>query len=122
MFGELVADRGGRAHLETFGGCLLGQLCPPSLLVAISVLEALFFVQHGLRSVSLSYAQQTHPAQDIEALAALRPAGERAAAERRRLARRALHVHGRVPAHGRRGAVAAGRQRADRGRWAGPSG
>ena len=71
MFGELVADRGGRAHLETFGGCLLGQLCPPSLLIATSVLEALFFVQHGLRSVSLSYAQQTHPVQDIEALAAL---------------------------------------------------
>ena len=66
-----VADRGGRAHLETFGGCLLGQLCPPSLLIATSVLEALFFVQHGLRSVSLSYAQQTHPVQDIEALAAL---------------------------------------------------
>lgn len=71
MFGELVAGRGGRAHLETFGGCLLGQLCPPSLLIATSVLEALFFVQHGLRSVSLSYAQQTHPVQDIEALAAL---------------------------------------------------
>src|SRR5689334_14302501 len=71
MFGEMVADRGGRAHLETFGGCLLGQLCPPSLLIATSVLEALFFVQHGLRSVSLSYAQQTHPVQDIEALAAL---------------------------------------------------
>ena len=71
MFGELVSDRGGRAHLETFGGCLLGQLCPPSLLIATSVLEALFFVQHGLRSVSLSYAQQTHPVQDIEALAAL---------------------------------------------------
>ena len=35
------------------------------------MLEALFFVQHGLRSVSLSYAQQTHPVQDIEALAAL---------------------------------------------------
>ena len=35
------------------------------------MLEALFFAQHGLRSVSLSYAQQTHPVQDIEALAAL---------------------------------------------------
>ncbi|MBV9920670.1 MAG: FAD/NAD(P)-binding protein, partial [Pseudonocardia sp.] len=71
MFGELVAGRGGRAHLETFGGCLLGQLCPPSLLIATSVLEAMFFVQHGLRSVSLSYAQQTNAVQDIEALAAL---------------------------------------------------
>src|SRR2546423_2666673 len=51
---------------------MLGQLGPPSLLVALSVLEALFFVQHGLRSVSLSYAQQTHAGQDAEAVAALR--------------------------------------------------
>lgn len=61
-----------RAHLETFGGCLLGQLCPPSLLVAMSVLEALFFTRQGIGSVSLSYAQQTHPVQDVEALTALR--------------------------------------------------
>jgi methylaspartate mutase epsilon subunit len=71
LAGECAA-RDARAHLETFGGCLLGQLCPPSLLVAISVLEGLFFVQHGVRSISLSYAQQASPVQDIEALAALR--------------------------------------------------
>jgi len=59
------------AHLETFGGCMMGQLCPPALLVALSVLEGLFFRQHGLRSISLSYAQQTSPAQDEEAVAAL---------------------------------------------------
>ncbi|MFE0458749.1 methylaspartate mutase [Kitasatospora sp. NPDC058965] len=59
-------------HLESFGGCLLGQLCPPSLLVAVSVLEGLFFAQHRVPSISLSYAQQTHPGQDLEALAALR--------------------------------------------------
>jgi methylaspartate mutase epsilon subunit len=58
-------------HLETFGGCMLGQLCPPSLLVAISVLEALFFQQHGIRSVSLSYAQQSNYDQDLDAIAAL---------------------------------------------------
>jgi methylaspartate mutase epsilon subunit len=63
---------GVRPHLETFGGCLLGQLCPPSLLVAVSVLEGLFFVQHGVDSVSLSYAQQTSEGQDVEALTALR--------------------------------------------------
>jgi glutamate mutase epsilon subunit len=70
----LMAPRAGRAepHLETFGGCLLGQLCPPSLLIAISVLEALFFRQQGLRSISLSYAQQTNSAQDEEAILALR--------------------------------------------------
>jgi methylaspartate mutase epsilon subunit len=64
------------AHLETFGGCMLGQLCPPSLLVALSLLEAMFFRAHGLRSVSLSYAQQTDAAQDVEALGALRALAE----------------------------------------------
>jgi methylaspartate mutase epsilon subunit len=59
-------------HLETFGGCMLGQLCPPDLLVAISVLEAMFFVQHGITSVSLSYAQQTSAPQDEHAIRALR--------------------------------------------------
>ncbi|MFE1366247.1 methylaspartate mutase [Streptomyces anulatus] len=59
-------------HLESFGGCMLGQLCPPDLLVALTILEALFFREHGLHDVSLSYAQQTHAGQDLEALAALR--------------------------------------------------
>ncbi|MFE9749515.1 methylaspartate mutase [Saccharothrix saharensis] len=67
-----LRERGGRPHLESFGGCMMGQLCPPGLLVAISVLEGLFFRQHGLDSVSLSYAQQTHPEQDAEAVLALR--------------------------------------------------
>lgn len=66
------ARPGSVPHLESFGGCLLGQLCPPGLLVAMSVLECLFFAQHGLRSVSLSYAQQTDPGQDEEAVRALR--------------------------------------------------
>ncbi|MFJ3173894.1 methylaspartate mutase [Streptomyces roseus] len=69
---ELLAARPVPPHLETFGGCMLGQLCPPSLLVALSVLEAVFFREHGLRGISLSYAQQVHPGQDLEALAALR--------------------------------------------------
>ena len=70
---ELLAERSrGTPHLESFGGCLLGQLCPPSLLVAVSVLEALFFRQHGVRSVSVSYAQQTNAAQDRAAVRALR--------------------------------------------------
>ncbi|MCX4684340.1 methylaspartate mutase [Kitasatospora purpeofusca] len=71
---ELLAslrDFGAEPHLETFGGCLMGQLCPPSLLIAVSVLEALFFRQHGLRSISLSYAQQPDRAQDEEALTVL---------------------------------------------------
>lgn len=63
---------GQRPHLESFGGCMMGQLCPPALLVALSLLECLFFVRHGLTSVSLSYAQQTDEAQDEEAVRALR--------------------------------------------------
>ncbi|MFB8249191.1 amino acid--tRNA ligase-related protein [Streptomyces sp. NPDC055952] len=59
-------------HLESFGGCMLGQLCPPGLLVALSLLEGLFFVRHGIRSISLSYAQQTDRAQDEDAVRALR--------------------------------------------------
>ena len=70
----LAAARGpGREpHLETFGGCMMGQLCPPALLVALSVLEGMFFWQHGVRCISFSYAQQTHAGQDEEAVAALR--------------------------------------------------
>ncbi|WP_395297387.1 methylaspartate mutase [Kitasatospora hibisci] len=66
-----IQEFGAEPHLETFGGCLMGQLCPPSLLIAVSVLEALFFRQHGLRSVSLSYAQQPDLRQDEEALTVL---------------------------------------------------
>ncbi|TCC24689.1 methylaspartate mutase [Kribbella speibonae] len=67
-----VRATGAEPHVESFGGCMMGQLCPPGLLVALSVLECLFFRQHGIRSVSLSYAQQTNPDQDTEALLALR--------------------------------------------------
>ncbi|MHA6757547.1 methylaspartate mutase [Streptacidiphilus sp. PAMC 29251] len=66
-----LRDRGVEPHLESFGGCMLGQLCPPSLLIALTVLEGLFFRQNGIRSISLSYAQQTSPDQDEEALLAL---------------------------------------------------
>ena len=71
---EMLAGAASRVfvpHLETFGGCLLGQLCPPALLVAVSVVEGLFFRQRGLTSISLSYAQQTSQRQDELALQAL---------------------------------------------------
>lgn len=61
------------AHMESFGGCMLGQLCHPSLLIAVAVLEGMFFEQCGIRDISLSYAQGTHTMQD---LAALRVLGE----------------------------------------------
>ncbi|MFF4900652.1 methylaspartate mutase [Streptomyces sp. NPDC001068] len=69
---EMLARNSEPVHLESFGGCMLGQLCPPSLLIALSILEGLFFREHGLRDISLSYAQQTHAQQDIEALSVLR--------------------------------------------------
>ncbi|MCU1719023.1 methylaspartate mutase [Pseudomonas sp. 5P_3.1_Bac2] len=69
---QLLAGLTEHAHIESFGGCLLGQLCPPSLLIAMTLLEALFFRQHGVLSVSLSYAQGTSLAQDLGALQALR--------------------------------------------------
>lgn len=71
LFQRLRDTAGVEPHMESFGGCMLGQLCPPSLLIAISVLEGVFFREHGLCSVSLSYAQQTSHSQDLEALRAL---------------------------------------------------
>jgi methylaspartate mutase epsilon subunit len=63
---------GEAGHLETFAGCMMGQLCPPDLLVALAVLEGLFFVHNGVRSISLSYSQGTNLSQDIAAIRALR--------------------------------------------------
>ena len=69
---RLLAGEMEHAHVESFGGCLMGQLCPPSMLVTMSVLECCFFKECGLRSVSLSYAQGTSYTQDRAALALLR--------------------------------------------------
>ncbi|MEU0124010.1 methylaspartate mutase [Streptomyces albidoflavus] len=72
---RLLSAAGGpgqRPHLESFGGCMMGQLCPPSLLVALSLLECVFFARLGVESVSLSYAQQIDEEQDEEAVRALR--------------------------------------------------
>ncbi|GAA2489653.1 methylaspartate mutase [Streptomyces thermolineatus] len=75
-FAEL-REHGFEPHLESFGGCMMGQMCPPGLLVALTLLEGMFFRSHGLRSISLSFSQQTDPEQDAEGLAALRAlAGE----------------------------------------------
>ncbi|MBE1582249.1 methylaspartate mutase epsilon subunit [Nonomuraea angiospora] len=69
---ELLASCPTEVHLESFAGCMLGQLCPPSLLVALNILEGLFATSYGIRSLSLSYAQQINPCQDIAAIRALR--------------------------------------------------
>ncbi|MEV7085130.1 methylaspartate mutase [Streptomyces sp. NPDC093085] len=72
QFARLRDEHGTEPHLESFGGCMMGQLCPPSLLIAITLLEGLFFHQHGIRSVSLSFAQGTDRRQDEEAIGVLR--------------------------------------------------
>ncbi|MCZ6925491.1 MAG: hypothetical protein O7D30_09495 [Rickettsia endosymbiont of Ixodes persulcatus] len=71
LFAEATAQ-GRLCHLESFAGCMLGQLCPPSLLIALTVLECLFFRSHGVKSVSLSLAQGTNSKQDLAALLVLR--------------------------------------------------
>lgn len=73
---RLFAEAGDTYHIESFGGCMMGQLCPPAMLMAITLAEALFFRQHGLKLLSLSLAQGTHGQQDIAALRALRQLGE----------------------------------------------
>jgi methylaspartate mutase epsilon subunit len=50
---------------------MYGQLCPPDLLVALSVLEAVYFDQRGVPEVSLSLAQGSCFNQDVGALIAL---------------------------------------------------
>lgn len=66
-----LSQAGQSAHIESFGGCMLGQLSPPSLLVAITLIEAIFFREYGVHSVSLSFAQGTSDVQDVGALIAL---------------------------------------------------
>ncbi len=59
-------------HLESFAGCMLGQLCPPSMLIALNILECLFFKQYGVKSVSLSHTQLNNRKQDFSAIYILR--------------------------------------------------
>jgi methylaspartate mutase epsilon subunit len=69
---RILAGYPEKSHLESFAGCLLGQLCHPSILISLGILEALFFAQHGLRDISLSYAQNYSLTQDLAAVSALR--------------------------------------------------
>lgn len=69
---EYGIEMGIDTHIESFAGCMMGQLCPPQLLIALNILEGLFFKSLGLRSLSLSMAQGTNSDQDVAALLALR--------------------------------------------------
>jgi methylaspartate mutase epsilon subunit len=76
-YGKQGRDLGYHPHVETFGGCMLGQLCPASLLSALTVLEGLFCLDHGIGSISLSHIQGSNDDQDVGALIALRRLAER---------------------------------------------
>ena len=92
---ELLAASGDRAASGDLRRLHDGAAVPAGLLVALSVLEGMFFWQHGVRCISLSYAQQTNAGQDEEAVAALQDlAGHYV--PHARTARRDLHLHGRL--------------------------
>jgi methylaspartate mutase epsilon subunit len=55
-----------------FFGTLTATLIPPSLAIAVNIIEALLAVRQGVRSVSLGYAEQGHRIQDIAAIRAMR--------------------------------------------------
>ena len=46
-----------KGHIESFAGCMMGQLSPPSLLIALNILEGLFFHNCYLKDISFSFAQ-----------------------------------------------------------------
>lgn len=61
------ADRFGIVLDREFFGTLTAVLVPPSLALAVDVLEAVLAAQQGVRSVSLGYAEQGNRVQDIAA-------------------------------------------------------
>ncbi|AJR09207.1 hypothetical protein C9J03_11425 [Photobacterium gaetbulicola] len=54
-----------------FFGTLTGTLIPPSLAIASNILEMLTAISHGVKSVSLGYAEQGCRSQDIAAIAVM---------------------------------------------------
>lgn len=69
-------DRLTGLYLERFGvlldreffGTLTATLIPPSLAIAVNILEALLAVRQGVRCLSLGYAEQGNRSQDIAAI------------------------------------------------------
>ena len=59
------------SHVESFAGCMMGQMCDPAILVALNILEGLFLIEHGIETVSFSYSQGTSAVQDQAAVRAL---------------------------------------------------
>ena len=69
---QILAKYSPKSHLESFAGCILGQICHPTIRVALGILEGLFFQENGLLDISLSYAQHYSISQDIAAIFALK--------------------------------------------------
>ncbi|TBU77360.1 methylaspartate mutase [Phytopseudomonas daroniae] len=75
---EVLSQGVEHSHIESFAGCMMGQMCDPAVLVALNVLEGLFLREHGISTLSFSYAQGISPMQDLAALSALKKlVGER---------------------------------------------
>ncbi|MFF3906412.1 methylaspartate mutase [Streptomyces sp. NPDC001848] len=73
--GEL-ADAGVVVDRELFG-TLTAVLVPPSVSLAVSVLEAVLAARAGVRCISIAYPQGGHLAQDVAALEAVPDLAER---------------------------------------------
>src|SRR6056297_1295837 len=67
--------RGVRINREPFGP-LTGTLVPPSIAIAVGLVEGMLAATQGVRSVTLGYGQVGNLVQDIAALRALRSLGE----------------------------------------------
>jgi methylaspartate mutase epsilon subunit len=60
-----------------FFGVLTGTLVPPSLAIAVDIIEMLLAVDRGVVSVTLGYAEQGNRVQDIAAIRVMRRIAER---------------------------------------------
>ncbi|RQH03079.1 methylaspartate mutase subunit E [Natrarchaeobius oligotrophus] len=68
-------ERGVRINREPFGP-LTGTLVPPSIAIAVMLIEGLLAATQGVRSLTLGYGQVGNVVQDVAALRALRELGE----------------------------------------------
>lgn len=71
----LYYERYGIVLDREFFGTLTATLIPPSLAIAVNLIEAILAVQQGVKCVSLGYAEQGNRAQDIAAIRTLREMG-----------------------------------------------
>ena len=68
-------ERGVRINREPFGP-LTGTLVPPSIAIAVMLVEGQLAATQGVRSITLGYGQVGNLVQDVAALRALRSLGE----------------------------------------------